>query len=386
MDSHNTPRIYDVIIAGAGPSGSVCAYFLAQKGFSVLLLERFSFPREKLCAGGIAASAFRIIPVPFSPDYCVPVERYMFTYKGEKECSGDMPAESIYSVDRSFFDMKLAHTARDAGAELKENHRVIDIEEKEDLIKVTCENGKDYLGKFLVGADGGNSLISRKFGLNYGRKGKGDRGICGYYKFYTDGAGMERYKNTVHLDFNFLDKGVAGILPKKDYLWIGTYKTEKDVLLPLKKSTDEFIYNLGLSGTKSEFRGLLLPLYRKKRKLADNKMLLVGEAAGLVNPLSGEGIKPAMDSGKIAAEEIEKHLKEGKALNDYNNRIHKEIGEELLTAGKFLKIAYTFPQLAYDGMTHVAGDAVRILNGDLSYGNFMERLKKKILRKIGIGG
>ena len=379
-----TQKIYDTIVVGAGPGGSTCACLLAQKGAGVLLLERFSFPREKLCAGGVPSAAFDIIPVSHLKKEYLPLKNYIFSYRGEKEKKGTIKGESIYSVERSTFDMSLAKQAQESGAVLMENHRVTDIIEYKDIIEVICENGAKFNGRTLVGADGGHSLTAGKFFPHLTKKGKGDMGICGYYKYHAHPDIMKRYTDTVHLDLNFISKGVAGILPKKDYLWLGVYKCEKDNLAKLKEGADRFIEKMGFSGEKGDFRGLLIPFYRKKQNLVRRNILLAGEAAGLVNPLSGEGIKPAMDSGKIAAEVIMDYLRTGEMSDVYSERIHEEIGKELLVAAQFMKIAFTFPSIAYDGMTHVADDAVRILNGDLSYSNFMNRLKKKIMRKMGL--
>ncbi len=377
-------KIYDTIIVGAGPGGSTCACLLAQKGAVVLLLERFSFPREKLCAGGVPSAAFDIIPVSYLKNECLPLKNYIFSYRGEKEKKGTLKGESIFSVERSTFDMALAKQAQESGALLLENHRVTDIIEHRDVIEVVCENGAMFKGRTLVGADGGHSLTARKFFPHMEKRGKGDVGICGYYRYHAHPDLMKLYADTVHLDLNFIGKGVAGILPKKDYLWLGVYKCEKDNLVKLKEGADRFIEKMGFTGKKGDFRGLLIPLYRKKQNLVRGNILLAGEAAGLVNPLSGEGIKPAMDSGKIAAEVVFDYLRSTEKLEVYSERIHEEIGKELLIASQFMRIAFTFPSIAYDGMTHVADDAVRILNGDLSYGDFMNRLKKKIMRKMGL--
>ena len=127
-----------------------------------------------------------------------------------------------------------------------------------------------------------------------------------------------------------------------------------------------------------------IPLYDHRKKIVNERVLLTGEVAGLINPLSGEGIKPAVESGRIAADEIEAFLRDGKPLQEYESRVHNEIGNELRIAGRFAGIAFTFPSIAYNGMIHVADDAVKILNGELSYSDFEKRLKKKILRKVGI--
>jgi len=377
-------EIHDVIIVGAGPSGCVCAYFLAKAGLDVLLIEKSSFPREKMCAGGVPGSVLDILPIDDFKQCAIPIEKYSFTYRGKKKAIGAIAPGGIYSIERGVFDYRLAKCAVNAGARLVENFRIVNARGIGGKITVKGSDGGKFSGKILVGADGGHSLISQKFNFNHIGKGSRDMGICGYYKFYPDERTLKHFRNTVHLDFNFIKGGVAGILPKKDYLWIGVFKGERGTLGPLEKASDGFIEMLGLIGKKDRFGGLLIPLYRGKRRLTKDNVILIGESAALVNPLSGEGIKPCMESGEIAAGEIIKFFREGKPLDSYSDRIHREIGEELLRAAGFAKVAYTCPGSAYEGMIRVADDAVKIMNGDLSYGDFLERLKKKIFRKIGI--
>lgn len=377
----HTP-IYDVVIAGAGPAGSICATRLASAGLKTLVLEKDAHPREKLCAGGLPGCIFDIFPDNQAKSQAISITSYRFTFRGEKESAGNIEAGRIYSVSRSDFDASLAALARESGAEIIENERVVGAEEKGDNVKIRTSDGREFTGRFLVGADGGGSTVARIFGF-FPKARKKDFGICGYFVFSPDRKTRDSFKNTIHLDFSFLEGGVAGILPKEDHLWLGAYKEGAGSLKELEKETLRFIQCLGMAGETGKFMGLALPLYRRRAAIAKGRVLLAGEAARLVNPLSGEGIKPAIESGIIAAEEIIKAMNGG-SLAGYTTRIHEEIGKELILAGHFAKIAHAFPSFAYEGMTRVVQDALRIMNGDLSYGEFLKRLKSKVLKKAGI--
>ena len=305
---------------------------------------------------------------------------YRFSHRGENPVSGLLPAGGLYSVNRADFDNYLFEQARKAGAVTIENISFSRFTEKKDHLEVTAGE-KTFRCSYLVGADGGFSRVARQIGEN-----RYPLGICGFFRFLPDNSIEKDYRETVHLDFEFIPRGVAGVLPKGNHLWVGTYSTGKYNLQHLEKETRRFITSLGLSGRAGPFDGKKISLYRHGARLHCGRVLLTGEAAGLVNPISGEGIKPGIDSAKVAAT----HLKEALAwetvdFSPYEKAVKKQTGREMQLAGFFTALAYTFPAMAYHGMTRVVADAVKIMNGQLSYGDFLERLKKKIARKIGRG-
>lgn len=375
---------YDVLIAGAGPAGASCAYHLSRQGISAALIDKSYFPRDKLCAGGVPVSIGNILPLQNFLKKSISFDKYCFSYKGQKEAFGSIESESVFSIERSSFDSELVHCAFEEGAQFYQGYRVTEIHQDNNYVTVKTDKGKSFLGKVLVGADGGNSLIRWHAGLSRKNNKQNRSGSCGFYRFQAENEFLDKYRTMVHLDFNFLPHGFAGILPKQDYLWIGVYGEGRLSPDKLKSYTDKFIETLGIKGKPGLFRSMNLFLYSGERNLVKERVLLAGEAASLVNPLSGEGIKPAMDSGKIAAEEICLYLKEDRPLTNYNIRIHKEIGKELSFASGFAKIAYTFPDLAFDGMVKTAEDALKILNGTLSYSSFLQRLKRKLLKRMNI--
>jgi len=380
----NNRDLYDVVIVGAGPSGSSSAYFLSKKGFRVLILDKQKFPRKKHCGGGVPGSVFNMFPIANHISEFTGINRYIFTFRGEKKTEGKIPRGGVFSVERSIFDNFLVSYSVDEGAVFIDGVNIVDIEMNSKCVIVRDIQGNKYTGKVLIASCGGLSGLNEKIDGIMGNKNRMKMGICGYYKLIPDSDMINTYHNTVHLDFNFIDAGVAGILPKKDYMWVGVYKCRMDKMKNIRNGVDSFIDTIGLKGEKLKFAGLPIPLYDRKKKIVNERVLLTGEAAGLINPLSGEGIKPAVESGKIAADEIEAFLRDEKPLQEYESRVHNNIGNELRIAGRFAKIAFTFPSIAYNGMIHVADDAVKILNGELSYSDFERRLKKKILRKVGI--
>jgi flavin-dependent dehydrogenase len=343
----------------------------------VLLLEKAAHPRPKPCAGGIPACVLKIFPLKDYPAGTIPLTAYTFTTGGQKESSGEIAPGRLYSVERDSFDMALARAAVAAGAELRERCLVTGCVQEKNGVRVQTSNGEEFKGCFLVEAGGGNSVIARKLKF-FNRLGGTPQGLCGYFAFVPNDATRARCQNRAHLDFNFFRCGMAGILPKGDYLWVGAYTGERSTLKELEKQTLEFIRRLGLSGQAGPFMGLPIPLYVKGASLQKGRVLLAGEAARLVNPLSGEGIKPAMKSGAIAAREIVAAMRENRLPSGYSDAIHREVGRELEAAGQFARIAYTIPSIAYRGMIRVVDEALEIMNDNLSYQSFLDRLRRHL--------
>lgn len=373
--------LYDVIISGAGPSGSACAYTLAKNGVKVLVLEKANLPRNKMCGGGVPGVVFNLMPIGDLKDDSLCVTRYGFTLGGGKPVEGSFSRDRLYSVDRAVFDSRLAMEARNAGAELMEDACVMHAAPQQDKVTVTTEDGRKFNSKYLVAADGGHSRIATA--LRFFKHPMKDRiGISGFFQVVPDKQTDERFEKRVHLDFNFFKNGVVGVIPKGDHLWVGAYTRKKIKLYRLEKYTEKFIQKMGIKGEKGEFTGIYIPHYRRDAQLQKGRVLLAGEAARLVNPLSGEGVKPAMESGIIAANTIREYLKNGENTEVYTDRIHNRIGSELDLAGHFAYLAYLFPSLAYEGMTRVVNESLDIMNGEASYYDFVKRLRKKIIRKI----
>ena len=162
---------YDVIVVGAGPAGSTAAYECAKQGFKTLLLEKYKIPREKPCGGAVMYRGLKIIRERVPKDI---VERRIYGLrfllpdgKGTEFVSDKLIGITVF---RDRFDEYLARRANDAGAEFKDDARVVDAKVSAESAKVQLADGTEFSAKYLLGADGVNSVVSRALGLRPKRK------------------------------------------------------------------------------------------------------------------------------------------------------------------------------------------------------------------------
>ncbi|MFH1452730.1 MAG: geranylgeranyl reductase family protein [Armatimonadota bacterium] len=375
-------NFFHFITAGSGPAGSAAALNLARAGYSVAIIERKSQPRYKVCGGAVPAYLNKLFDFDiFGSINCVPIGSVYFTYKGGKDIYSRVDETALYGVDRSDFDFFLYKKAVEVGAKSFTGEVILDAQEFDDYVQVKTKSGKTFRCKFLIGADGANSIVRSKL---FSKEFKGIK-TASSLVWETDNFSkniFNRYHNCTHMDFNWLQKGYFGLIPKFDHFTLGGYVAGYEKPEKLKKALKKFCEYLKFdtSGFKPAIR--YYPYYDRHRTLNTGRTVLLGDAACLVDKLSGEGIKYAVMSGINAAKVLECALHGRMSLSEYTRLIHSIIGKELLYAKKMARISYLFPSIAYEGLVRVSEEANKILNGQMSYSVFIERLSNKIKRKI----
>jgi flavin-dependent dehydrogenase len=249
----------------------------------------------------------------------------------------------IATILRKKFDFELVKFAKDAGAVFQDGSSVSAVHLSDDIAQVTIDQGATISSEIIVGADGVTSPIAKHFEL---RRARTSMGICILQEFEVDEQIMDQYfKKSRHCYIHSRFKTVAGygwVFPKKRHLNIGfgiiqVDKPQQQKLnilhcyqeyLTLLKEKDLIPKNLKEEPVKG---GALLTHPLEKTYL--NRLLLVGDAAGFVNPLSGEGIYYAMASGRIAAqvitEALEKEQPTEEVLAQYQIRWQKDFGRDI---------------------------------------------------------
>lgn len=281
---------HDVIIIGGGPGGLACAERLSRGGAGVVLLERKKSIGTKVCAGGITWDGL-IRRVPDELIERTFNEQYIFS--GCQSFCFRRKNPVIATVDRKNLGRWMLENARRAGADIRIGWHVRNVED--GAVTAIDGNGRTVRmgGGHLVGADGSTSLVRRFLNIPAVRTGVGiNYQVSGYY------GRMEW-----HLNPGYFGNGYGWIFPHRESFSIGAYGSGARMYpRRLQKNLLRWAKSRGFSLTEEQGRAELIN-YDYRGYHFDNTWL-VGDAAGLASGLTGEGIHPAVVSGKAVAEKI----------------------------------------------------------------------------------
>jgi geranylgeranyl reductase family protein len=308
---------FDAIVVGAGPAGSTCAYRLAKAGASVVLLDRARFPRDKPCGGGVTGRAARLLPFRIDPvveDVCTSV-RMRLRYGAWIERGNGDPLVSM--TQRRRLDAYLAEQAAQAGADFRDGAKVERVEAGDDGVSVVA-GGERFDGRTLVGADGVNGICARALGLGGNQAvGVAIEGNITYDRLRTDA-----YRGRIALELGVVPGGYGWVFPKGDHVNVGIGGWEREGP-GLREHLRRLCEAHGMSPADLEdVRGYRLPLRSPRSVLARGRALLVGDAAGLIDPVSGDGMYEGFLSSQLASEAVLDVLAgREQALDPYGRRL-----------------------------------------------------------------
>lgn len=341
---------YDVVVVGAGPAGATTAKCLAERGVSVLLLDADAFPREKPCGGGLPTRVLKRFPYiePFIDSISYGSITYSSSLRYKLTLVRERPL--IMTVLRKPFDQGLVSYACKAGATFQEKRTVIDVSVRPDDVLIMLQDGETIEAQAVVGCDGMRSVVAEKTNLC-----KKLESLCislvqeqpltpkQLDTFYTK-------KRLVHLFIKA--QGIAGygwVFPKKHCVNIGIGEFQSALPRSRQKASLKETYESFIAMLKKQrllpdtfpiedLKGATLPIFPLENTYRD-RVLLCGDAAGFINPITGEGIYYAMSSGQIAAgviadalqaQNFSKHF-----LARYQKAWNKDFGKDLKILGRF---------------------------------------------------
>ncbi len=337
---------YDVIIVGAGPAGSMSAFHLAKAGARVLVLDAQRFPREKACGGGVQQRAAQRIPFDFSSVVRGKLSGVELTFNFGQNCLRTYPEHLVYSVLRSEFDQFLLDQAIQAGARVQHGVKVTSVS-SEQLSATVRTNAGDLNARYVIGADGANSVVGRV--LN--RRDNYFWQAALYCEVPDEYLAENCIAHTnMRVDWGTLPSGYAWIFPKHGSanIGVGCPAALGRMLRPYLMNfinTEGVLKPFALQSLR--FKGHQLPTLTTRTVLENSSILLVGDAAGLVEPFTGDGISQACHSAGLAAESILDSLDDKCAQRTYTQKVLREIGSELIWSRKLLSLAVTFPHALY---------------------------------------
>ncbi len=328
-----TNERYDVIIAGAGPGGAAAAYFLGLAGMRVLVLEKETFPRYKACGGATSVQLLEQFSFSFDPVIETRLKEISYTCAGET-ITFPLPDRPVCMVMRADFDEYLLRHAR---AEVCLGMAVRSVEENSEEVVVKTQDGTVYKSRYLIGADGPSSVVARSLGLRRSKTLLGAIEVEAPVPIEV----YQRFKDRSLFIFGEIAMGYLWIFAKAGHLSVGIGALHpkpgelQTVLARVMAGYDISIAGLPLHGHP-------IPIYTGREKLSTARTLLVGDAAGLVDPLSGEGIRFAIQSGRMAAEAILSGN-----IAQYESLIQRQIGRRHRFALGLSQIVYRYPRACF---------------------------------------
>lgn len=336
----------EVIVVGAGPAGSIAAYECAKRGLKTLLLEKHELPRQKPCGGAVMYRGLRVVQEGIPSEIVerrIHGLRFILPRNGPAEFSSDSLLG--ITVMRHLFDEYLAKRAEKAGVEVLEKACVTDAQATTEKVMVTLLDGRRYEGCYVIGADGVNSRIGTSLGLRPPRKDPTRVGLGMECNYYVGKHGVEKAMNGNSSILEMIpatDRLSYGwVFPKKGHLCVGIagpafcMKPLRAMFEDFKKKTS---IRLGVELNGGRPRSCFLGGNGFRQNNVGLRCLLVGDAAGFVDPMMGEGIAYAMRSGQIAAkiiaEAIEKHKSSREFLSKYQALCNREFAESFDMAAR----------------------------------------------------
>ena len=284
---------YDVIVVGAGPAGSTTAYRLARAGARVCLVDRARFPRDKPCGGGLTLRAVRELPFSVEPVIEDRVHTLELGLRYGRRWSRRAEESLVLMTQRRRLDAFLAGRAAGAGAEFRDGAKVTVA----DPAGAVMIEGERLEADVVVGADGANGVTARAVGLPAHEHGVALEGNVGYAY-----VSRERFGGRAVVELGAVPGGYAWVFPKGDHVNVGVggWQSEGPRLRErLRELCAAFEID---EADVRDLRGHRLPMRGASRRPSEGRVLLVGDAAGLVDPLSGDGMYEAFVSGRLAAE------------------------------------------------------------------------------------
>lgn len=355
--------LYDVIVVGGGIAGASAAFFLRQEGAKVLVIEKERLPRYKPCAGGVPRSFLRFFPFSFEPVIEREVTGVRYSFRGEKEVFFPLPSSPVLMVMRNRFDWFVLEKAN---SEVVDGVKVTQVHEERDRVTVLAEKGYRWQASYLIGADGANSIVARALGLKSG----GPMGVALEAEIPAEEKFLALFDSNAFFLFGVVNPGYIWVFPKKNFLsvGIGSMGRTRDNLRAIFL---RWMARLGLPVEKVPIKVHPLPVYLKDRPLHSLRTVLIGDAARLVDPLLGEGIRYGVMSARLAVQAILKG-----DLASYTRAVHRILAPHFKAARIWAWAFYNHPRASFElGVRNplINADFVRMFEGKLSYRTMLAR-------------
>ncbi|MBQ0985734.1 geranylgeranyl reductase family protein [Streptomyces sp. F63] len=295
--------VWDVVVVGAGPAGASAAYAAAVAGRRTLLLEKAELPRYKTCGGGIIGPSRDALPPGFELPLRDRVHAVTFSLNGRLTRTRRSKTMLFGLINRPEFDQALVDAAEAAGARVRTGVQVSRVEQHgtavpdRRTVAVVLSGGETVLARAVVGADGSASRIGAHVGV---RMDQVDLGLEAEIPVPETVA--EDWAGRVLIDWGPMPGSYGWVFPKGDTLTVGVISARGEGAAT-KRYLEDFVGRLGLAGFEPSISsGHLTRCRAEDSPLSRGRVLVCGDAAGLLEPWTREGISFALRSGRLAGE------------------------------------------------------------------------------------
>ncbi|MFE2377715.1 geranylgeranyl reductase family protein [Streptomyces sp. NPDC059398] len=354
---HDRP-VWDVVVVGAGPAGASAAYAAAVAGRRVLLLEKAELPRYKTCGGGIIGPSRDSLPPGFELPLRDRVYAVTFSMNGRMTRTRKSKQMLFGLINRPEFDQGLVEEAQKAGAEVRTGVAVFRVEQHGSAVPdrrtvaVVLADGETVLARAVVGADGSAGRIGAHVGVKMDQV---DLGLEAEIPVPPTVA--EDWSGRVLIDWGPIPGSYAWVFPKGDTLTVGVISARGEGAAT-KRYLEDFIARQGLAGFEpSVSSGHLTRCRSEDSPLSRGRVLVCGDAAGLLEPWTREGISFALRSGRLAGEWAVRVAEAHDAVDarrqalNYAFAIKAGLGVEMAVGRRMLKVFERRPMVLHAAIT-----------------------------------
>jgi geranylgeranyl reductase family protein len=357
---------WDVVVVGAGPAGLAAAYHARRAGARTLVVERAEHPRYKTCGGGLIGPSLDAVAGMIDVPAHDRVDRITFTKDGRRGFTRRSPATSLVTmVRRAEFDDRLRQAAAAAGAEVRQRAPVRAMDQGRDGVHLRLADGSRVSAGYAIGADGSSGITARHVGVRYAQI---DLGL--EVEVPVPPAVRERWRGRVLLDWGPLPGSYAWVFPKGDELTVGVIaaRGEADAT---RRYLHAFLDRLGLTGIVPRHdSGHLTRCRAEDSPLRRGRVLVAGDAAGLLEPWSREGISFALRSGALAGTAAAHG-----DLDGYVSAVHRQLAPPMQAGRRLLAVFSRHPAVFHALLATPPGWRMfaRFCRGDASFDKALTR-------------
>ena len=360
---------------GAGPAGATAARRLSTSGASVLLLEKQPLPRYKACGGGVPARTIQLLDdLDISPVSEGHVDTIDISRFGQHQFRKASDRPLAWMVMRDRFDQHLTDLACNSGVTLRDATPVQSIVHEGDSCELETPSGS-VRARHILAADGATGSTARWLNIDSAPT----RSAAYEVEVAATRTALDHWYQAANVDVGYRPWGYGWVFPKDGKLSVGVVNAPKHGRT-IRRQTDRYLARLGLADAEViNVQGHPIRYRRSTREpVANDRALLLGDAAGLADEFTAEGIAYAVHSANLAADAV---LTSDDPAAAYTRSINQEIQPELNAARTISRLYYwcvtTWPWLALKTSKHINylwRAFFRVMRGDSTYAHELSRL------------